>query len=464
MALRGTILQPWNWHTPSEDESGKKLWQRLARDAGLLNEMGFTAVWLPPASKGVGGGYDVGYGIRNWYDLDGTKYGTKDELQQACQALHDNSIQVYHDQVHNHLMGGEVEKDVWCLHVKCNNKNEPLTPNHTWFQADIGTGFPWLGLSHHHFDAFHPNGHDCWILAGKRFDREAKQDALMGCDLDFDSIDLVKKLEAFGQWFKANIHTDGYRFDAVKHIRPKGTYNFLAAMRESAKRDLFAVGEFFSTDLSELHEYIGQTDGQISLFDFPLQRKFVHASQAGRHFNMASLNRGTLTRENPVRSVPFVHSHDDQPPMHGEAHRGEYVGDWFISQAYAMILLRDEGYPMVADADMLRHGDMLKRMLQLRNACTFGARHDRFDHHNTVGWAYAGDPGYGNSMAVVMTNGDRGTKWLCTQRPHTTYRDALDALEDTVTTNEFGWAEFACPDGKTSVWIEEEKYSGLFGA
>ena len=58
--------------------------------------------------------------------------------------------------------------------------------------------------------------------------------------------------------------------------------------------------------------------------------------------------------------------------MHGEDYRGEYVGEWFISQAYSMILLRDEGYPMVSDVDMLNHGDMTKRYLLARTHCTYG--------------------------------------------------------------------------------------------
>ena len=461
MEIRGTILQPWNWHSPAVDDNGKNLWQRLLRDAGLIKKMGFTAVWLPPSSHGVGGIDDVGYGIKNWYDLDNTKYGDESQLQQACRALQDNQIQVYHDQVHNHLMGGNIENEVWCLHVQCNNKNERLNEHSVWFQNDIPTSYPWLKLNSSHFDAYHPNGHDCWALQGKQFDREAKMDPLMGCDLDFDSIDLVKKLEAFGLWFKQHINTDGYRFDAVKHIRPKGTLNFLTAMRHSESRNMFAVAEFFDSNVNELHNYIKQTWGQISLFDFSLQRKLVEASRGGRDFNIALLNAGTLTKEQPALSVSFVHSHDDQPPAHGKERRGEYIGDWFISQAYAMILLRDEGYPMVADVDLLNHPDMIRRFMLVRKDCTYGNRHDRFDHHNTAGWAFSGGHGFDNSMAVVMTNGDYGTKWLCTQRPNVRYCDFTEALPDAVSTNEHGWAEFACPAGKTSVWVEESKFYQL---
>ena len=147
--------------------------------------------------------------------------------------------------------------------------------------------------------------------------------------------------------------------------------------------------------------------------------------------------------------------------MHGEDYRGEYVGEWFISQAYAMILLRDEGYPMVSDVDMLNHGDMIKRYLLARTHCTYGERHDRFDHNNTVGWSFSGGHGFDNSMAVVMTSGDYGTKWLSTQRPQTRYRDLTRSLGHVISTNEHGWAEFACPSRNTSVWVEETKFHQL---
>ena len=176
---------------------------------------------------------------------------------------------------------------------------------------------------------------------------------------------------------------------------------------------------------------------------------------------MSTLVSRTLTREHPLLSVPFVHSHDDQPPMHGGGHRGEYIGDWFISQAYAMILLRDEGYPMVSNVDLLNHPDLIRRYMLARDHCTWGHRHDAFDHNNTVGWSFSSSYGYDNSMAVVMTNGVDGRKWLPTQRPNTGYRDLTGTLSNTISTNESGWAEFQCQTRGTSVWVEESKYNQL---
>ena len=461
MQLRGTILQPWNYHTPRLDSDGMNLWQRLDRDAGSIKKNGFTAVWLPPASEAIRGEYDVGYGIKDWYNLNNTKYGNCEQLKKACLSLKREGIEVYHDQVHNHLMGGKIEENIWCLSVKMNNKNERVNDSCVWFKTDIPSKFPWLELNHTHFDAYHPNKHECWALREKQFDREAKQDPLMGCDLDFDNIGLVKKLGQFGMWLKNEVHVDGYRFDAVKHIRPKGTLNFLTTMKYSEGKNMFAVGEYLDENIDLLHNYIKNTYGQISLFDVPLQRKLERASQQCNQFDMRTLFTKTLTKEQPVLSVPFVHSHDDQPSIHGNEYRGHYIDDWFISQAYAIILLRDEGYPMVSDVDTLNHSDMIKRYMLARRDCTYGFRQDRFDHMNTIGWAFSGGHGFNNSMAVVITNGDFGHKWLHTHRPFVRYRDLTDALHHTITTNEHGWAEFECPSRNASVWVEESKYQYL---
>ena len=81
MHFRGTLLQPWNWHTPRIDDSGKNLWQRLERDAPCYAKLRFTALWLPPASKGVGGEDDVGYGIEHGYEPQPHRHSTSNPKQ-----------------------------------------------------------------------------------------------------------------------------------------------------------------------------------------------------------------------------------------------------------------------------------------------------------------------------------------------------------------------------------------------
>src|SRR5271170_169130 len=53
----GTLLQYFHWYYPTDGS----LWKNLKAEAPRLAEMGFTAIWLPPASKGTNATYSVGY-------------------------------------------------------------------------------------------------------------------------------------------------------------------------------------------------------------------------------------------------------------------------------------------------------------------------------------------------------------------------------------------------------------------
>jgi alpha-amylase len=57
-------------------------------------------------------------------------------------------------------------------------------------------------------------------------------------------------------------------------------------------------------------------------------------------------------------------------------------------------------------------------------------------------------------MAVVLTNGSEGTKWMNTFRPNRTFYDVTGHYPRDITTNSEGWAEFRCPAGNVSVWLQ----------
>src|SRR5262245_21904363 len=60
----GVMMQYFHWYTPADGT----LWDEVAARAGELSSRGVTALWLPPAYKGVGGANDVGYGAYDLYD------------------------------------------------------------------------------------------------------------------------------------------------------------------------------------------------------------------------------------------------------------------------------------------------------------------------------------------------------------------------------------------------------------
>ena len=91
-----------------------------------------------------------------------------------------------------------------------------------------------------------------------------------------------------------------------------------------------------------MHRYITETEGQISLFDVPLHYNLYNASK-DENYDLSKILNSTLVKENPSKAVTFVDNHDTQP---GQS-LTSFVERWFKLPAYAMILLRDEGYPCV---------------------------------------------------------------------------------------------------------------------
>ena len=79
--FNGVMMQWFHWYT---DDDGNH-WKKLKEEAANLARAGITALWLPPAYKGMNGAKDVGYATYDLFDLGEfdqkgsirTKYGTK---------------------------------------------------------------------------------------------------------------------------------------------------------------------------------------------------------------------------------------------------------------------------------------------------------------------------------------------------------------------------------------------------
>ena len=103
-ATNGVMMQFFHWYSPADGS----LWDEARARATELAEAGFTAVWLPPAYKGVNGAADVGYGVYDLYDLGEfdqkgsvrTKYGTKQQYLDAVRALQQAGLIARHQLVH----------------------------------------------------------------------------------------------------------------------------------------------------------------------------------------------------------------------------------------------------------------------------------------------------------------------------------------------------------------------------
>jgi alpha-amylase len=220
---------------------------------------------------------------------------------------------------------------------------------------------------------------------------------------------------------------DGFRLDAIKHIASDFYLDWITELEQHAQRTIFVVGEYWSYHLESLTWYAANTGGHMSLFDAPLHLNFHQASRSGGHYDMRRLLDGTLMQQMPLLAVTLVDNHDTQPLQMLES----VVEAWFKPLAYAVILLA-------------------------RGHCAYGPQYDSFDHFNTIGWTRLGSAGHPRAMAVLMSDGDAGRKWMEVGKRHTIFRDLTGHIREPITSNADGWAEWRCPGGSVSVWVEEE--------
>ena len=482
MGMNGTMMQYFQWDLPAD----ASLWKALAEDAAKLKTAGVTAVWLPPAYKGAQGKEDVGYGVYDLYDLGEfnqkgsvpTKYGTKAEYLAAIKALHDKKIQVYADIVLNHRIGADEVEQVSAEEFNANSRNQMVGDSKTigaWtkftFPGRKGkySDFTWNWT---HFDGIDWDQDravkSIFKFAGKDWDKEVDSelgnyDYLMGADLDFDNPEVTEELTRWGKWYTEQTGIDGYRLDAVKHINKYFYKDWLRAMKEDVEKDLFAVGEYWHWDVNVLQDYINANESELSLFDVPLHFNFQNCSKAHGNYDLRTILDGTLAKVNPMKAVTFVDNHDSQPGQSLES----WVEDWFKLMAYAIILLRQEGYPCVFYGDykgiptakIKSKKRELDKLMKLRKNQAYGAQHDYFDDPNCIGWTREGDEEHKNSgMAVVISDGTGGTKhmYIGKQFAGCHFADAMGNAKYNIKIDEEGFGDFYVNRDAVAVWVHKE--------
>jgi alpha-amylase len=478
----GVLMQYFHWLSAADGT----LWNDLSARAAELARRGITGVWIPPSYKGAGGATDQGYGVYDLFDLGEfdqkgtvrTKYGTKGELLGALAALREHKIRVYADIVFNQRSGADEPEDVQARKVDKTNRNaieDELIKIKAWtkylFQGR-GDKYSTMKWGAEHFTAVDFNADEpdqnqyLYLFADKTFSgdvsfEQGNFDYLMGCDVDVYHDEVRDELFKFGRWFVDTTGVDGFRLDALKHIPAAFFKDWLNHLRSHfGGREMFAVGEYWAANVGELSTYLDKVEGTMRLFDVPLHFQFLAASQTGSDYDMRTIYNGSLVAEHPLLAVTFVDNHDTQPGSSLES----WIEPWFKPLAYALILLRKDGYPCVFHADyfghegdhpMASHQHLLNAMLQARIKYNYGDQHDYFDHENCVAWLRTGDAEHPGALVVVMSNGDAGNKRIETGKPSASFVDCTGHASDVITTDEHGAADFICPAGSLSVWVQQ---------
>ena len=474
-----TIMQYFEWYLPND----ASLWKKVAQEAQKLGELGITSLWLPPAYKSSEGINGVGYAVYDLYDLGEfdqkgsipTKYGTKDEYLAAIEALHKYNVKVYADTVLNHKFGADELEQVIAVEEDPTNRNDTISPAKlisAWTKytfpgrGDKYSSFKWDWTHFHGVDWDETNDKkSVYKFYGKHWDKQVdtengNYDYLMGADIDLNNLDVVDELTNWGKWYLDFTKVDGFRLDAVKHIRADFYKRWLEELREYAKRDLFAVGEYWSRDINVLNNYLTEVNSEMNLFDVPLHYNFWDAANNGGNYDMRNILNGTLVQSAPDKAITFVDNHDTQPGQSLQS----WIPDWFKPLAYSIILLRNQGTPCIFYGDyygiphdnISSKSEFLNLALYIRKKYAYGNLKDYFDDFNIIGWTLDGDEEHKNSgLAVLLSDGPGGSKTMNvgTKFAGTFFYDCTGNIKEKVAIDENGNGNFSVNGGSVSIWI-----------
>ena len=484
MARNGIMFQTFEWYMGDLENN---LWIRLKEDAGHLKERGVTSVWIPPVFKATSP-FDTGYGTYDLYDLGEfdqkgsvkTKYGSKEELLEAIRVLHEQGIRVYADVVLNHKANGDEKETFLAREMDPSDRTRAVSDPYeieAWTRftfpgrGDQYSSFQWSWV---HFSGVDYNARDdkraIYMIEGLNkgwsegvTHENGNFDYLMFNDIDYKHPDVVREIRAWALWFLQETGVDGFRLDAVKHIEDVFLRDLVRMIRGEYRADFYAVGEYWKQERAEINDYLENIEFETDLFDVKLHFNLYTASQSGDRYDMRTIFDDTLVREHPNHAVTFVDNHDSQPTQALQS----WVEPWFKPLAYALILLRRDGYPLLFYGDYYGikaaesiegHREILDKLLYLRTRHAYGEEADYFDHPHLIGWVRMGDEVHPYGCAVVMSNGAGGSKqmYVGAINQGAVYADYTGNRTDKVTIDGEGNGDFPCNGGQMSVWVRDQ--------
>ncbi|TRM64663.1 glycoside hydrolase superfamily [Schizophyllum amplum] len=480
------MIQFFTWDALRDDMSW---WQHLEQELPELSRMGFTQVWIPPPNKAAaktGRGYDA-YDLWDLGEFDqkgsvNTRWGSREELLRACETSKRVKVDVIIDAVLNHKLGGDRVETFPAVPVDPQNRLRDAgkvrdIEGWTAFdfpgrggKASIRSRYA-LSESLEGVDWDHKTkqkaiyriagkGHRGW---SRNVDAEnGNYDYLLGVDIDHRHPEVQEDLLHWGDWILKTTGAAGFRLDAVKHMDYKFVLQFISSTRRNAGDPrLFCVSEYWTGNVKSILPYIRAFKGETAFFDVPLHMHLCEASRRRERYDLRDILSGTLARLRPGDAVTFVDNHDTVEGMDLES----WVEENFKIQAYALILLRPEGYPCVFYGDLYPNAKCynantaanLRRLIEARRMYAYGPVQDYNTSKNCVGFVRGGTarrPG----CVVLLSNRDESGP-LHTIRMNvgpakagTVYRSYMTQGGE-VQIDAQGWGEFSCFANAVQVWV-----------
>ncbi|MCJ1259888.1 hypothetical protein MMC24_007727 [Lignoscripta atroalba] len=475
-----TMMQAFEWYAPAD----QKHWQRLSCAMAGLKSTGIDNMWIPPGCKAAnpeGNGYDI-YDLYDLGEFDqkgarSTKWGSKEDLMQLIDSAEGVGIGVYWDAVLNHKAAADYTEKCQVVEVDPDDRTKDISKPFE-IEAWFGFNFPGRGdtYSAQKYHWYHFSGTD-WDAAkrknaiyriagnGKNWSQfvdteKGNYDYLMFADLDYSHPEVRDDIKRWGEWIGKELKIKGIRFDAIKHYSEEFLSEFIDHIHKTVGPGWFLVGEFWKDSAGPLIAYLQRMGHRISLFDAPLVYKFSRLSST-RGGDMRRVFDDTLVKYRPAHAVTFVMNHDTQPYQALEAP----IEPFFKPLAYALILLRREGYPCVFYGDLYgikgdqpcgpSCGGKLPDLCLGRKLYAYGEQYDYFDHAHCIGWTRAGTRDRPNGLACVMSNNGPCQKKMYVGWIHRgeVWTDILGWEPSRVIIDPFGYGIFPCGGFSVAVWV-----------
>ncbi|EFR04053.1 glucan 1,4-alpha-maltohexaosidase [Nannizzia gypsea CBS 118893] len=424
------MFQGFEWHVPADQQH----WNRLRESLPRLKSMGVSNIWIPPGCKGATDGN--GYDIYDLYDVGefeqkgqtATKWGSRADLEAFISLANELDIGIYWDAVLNHKDGADTKEKCRAVEVDPKDRNVNIAEPRE-VEAWLGYDFPgrgtrysemkyhWYHFSGINYDTLQKKSGIFKLIGsgGKDWAKDVSTengnyDYLIFADVDYSNAEVKNDVKHWIEWLGTQFKLKGLRLDAVKHYSRAFLKEFIQHIRTTVGKDWFLVAEFWTGDISILLNYFDQMEGLVSLFDAPLAERFSLFAKEGQ--DMRRIFDKSFVKIHPQKAVTFVSNHDTQPGQSLEI----LIDAWFKPLAYALILLRRDGYPCLFYGDLygitntepkyrLPPIEKLAALATIRAMYAYGKQRDYFDHRKCIGFVRYGDTAHPSGMACVLNAG-----------------------------------------------------------
>lgn len=336
-AYPGVMLQAFYWDSYEDKGYGRTKWIDLKTQATEIGQW-FDLVWLPPSARSTGG---TGY-LPTCYSAQDGAWGTKANLRNVIDILHQNGARVVADIVVNHVAGSSG----WCTLSKVNF-------------GTFGSYSPdmsWICSTDEAFTGGHCSG--ATGAADDGYGSEANYEA--GRDWDHNNSQVREMIKSYLKWMREEMKYDGFRYDYCK-----GFHNSHINEYNTASEAFFSVMEMWDGNPEVLKSHLNDAGYNTCTFDFGTKYGVFNQGIAADNYYIQG--KGLLGAGKSRYAVTFVDSHDsfqrDDNEFCGKGNSMKYPDKLLQCNAY---LLSMPGVPCVFYPHWVTFKTEIKAMINAR--------------------------------------------------------------------------------------------------